>query len=196
MDDFIIDDCWNCRRTVHQPKKHERNPLIAPSTPALGRGMPFTSVLYDSDRGLFRLWGIAHPLAGQDIACHGVYLESADGLEWSAPSLRKVSFEGSKANNIFLSSRDRNHDSLSVIRMPAGWEGRGRYAMLYAPDRIVTEDGGPVPYGEIGEVRLAFSDDGINWQDQEENPVLGGMNGWRRRRSTDASYSKATRQIT
>ena len=165
VDSFIIDDCWNCRRTVHQPEKHECNPLIAPSTPADGRGMPFTSVLHDPDEGLFRLWGSAHPLPGQDIGCHGVYFESTDGIEWSAPALGKISFEGSTANNIFLASPGVEHDNLAVTRMPDEWRHKGRYAMVYGSYGAASAPG----------VTLAFSDDGINWQEQAQNPILGGM---------------------
>lgn len=171
IDDRLIDDCWNCRRTVHQPKKHDRNPLIAPSTPARGRGMPFTSVLYDPDQGCFKLWGSAHPFEGSGMPYHCLYFESEDGLEWSSPSLGKVPLEGSTSNNIFRSSSaGRALESLAVIRMPEGWGHKGRYAMVYDSCNIDS-----YLVNAQARVDLAFSDDGIIWTDQAENPVLAAQ---------------------
>jgi hypothetical protein len=169
LDGGVIDDVWNCRRVVHQPAKHPRNPVIPPTTSVLGRGMPWTSVIYDQERRLFRLWGNAHPReVSGGLGYRGVYFESEDGLDWSPPSLGEVAFEGGTSNNICFTLPDhRILDNLAVTRMPDGWEHLGRYLMVYGSvgeDLLLTS----------GRIELAFSDDGTRWRNHSANPVVAG----------------------
>jgi hypothetical protein len=171
LDDALVEDSWNCQRVVHRPTKHPRNPLISPTTASLGRGMPWTSVLYDSDRKRFQLWGNAHPAAvyaGAEVrpGYRGVYFESEDGIEWSSPTLGQVPLEGNTANNIFFELPGRALDNLAVSRLPAGWDHLGQYVMAYG------SSGANLSGGRID---VAFSHDGLHWADHDASPVVAGM---------------------
>ena len=175
MDDYVVDDWWDCRRTVHQPEKHLENPLIVPRKPWEGPGPGNGTVLYDREIGRFRLWGDVwdreRELKGDPLSYRGIYYESEDGVHWEAPELGLIEFEGSKANNLILGG-EWQYSSLSVFALPPRLSSRGRFAMLYGRSK-------PGLWWEQGvehtmEQRIALSDDGIRWKDQTENPAFRG----------------------
>ena len=182
LDNYVVEDVRACRRKVHQPTKHLSNPLFSTGPDGLNPDWtaPYLSVIRDDDTGLYRLWVASNILVEQPTPpgfywlSRGRYFESSDGLQWRAPSLGLVESDGSKANNIFLGGQEFTYDSLGVSQSPAKWRQRGRYLMLYnrAP-------AGRDPHPELiaggQELRLAFSDDGVRWTDQKENPIFRGQ---------------------
>ena len=182
LDNYVVEDVRACRRKVHQPTKHPSNPLFSTGPDGLNPDWtaPYISVIRDDDTGLYRLWAASNILVEQPTPpgfywlSRGRYFESSDGLQWRAPSLGLVESDGSKANNIFLGGPKFTYDSLGVSPSPEKWRQRGRYLMLY--------NRGPAgrdPHPELiaggQELRLAFSEDGIRWTDQKENPIFRGQ---------------------
>ena len=56
VDDYLIAHAHNIRRTVHQPRKHEANPLVVPDKPWEGRrGSIVGPVWRDPQTGQFRM---------------------------------------------------------------------------------------------------------------------------------------------
>jgi len=105
MDHHVVDDAWNCRRTVHEPKRYSDEPVIAPEKPWEGIGPGSGQVWRDPDTGTVRLLAAAHhPRHYLPEKKHktgvGVYYESADGIHWERPNLGLIEFDGSRENNL------------------------------------------------------------------------------------------------
>ena len=100
----------------------------------------------------------------------GTYNESTDGIHWSSPELGIVDWKGSKANNLFTGGHEYRTHTFSVVELPARLRSKGRFALLYL--RILA--GKQPAVGHTLETRIAFSDDGIHFKDQVENPVIKG----------------------
>ena len=180
VDQHIISDWWNCRRTVHQPEKHPANPLIEPQKPCEGSGPQGGTVLYDEERGCFRYWGctsdetrVSKERGKDEFFLRTVYYESTDGVHWTSPNLGIVEFDGSRDNNLVLGGDGSLHGAVSVVRLPEGRLERGRYAMMSSRARAGRwrwDVGEPHTMAQY----IAFSDDGLHWTDQAENPVFRG----------------------
>jgi len=173
MDDYIVDDWWDCRRMVHQPEKHSSNPLIKPEKSWEGPGPGNGTVLYDEQIGRFRLWGNVWDeelyKTKAPFSLRGIYYESEDGIHWERPELGLIEWEGNKANNLFFGG-DWLYAAICVIPLPPRLESRGRFAMLYGTAKA----GGWQPGQHTMQQRIAFSNDGIHWKDQQENPAFKG----------------------
>ena len=181
MDDYVVEDIRNCRRTVHQPTKHAANPLFStgPAGPEEDEAFGTVSVLHDREHGLYRLWAVHSATVQQSTPpgfywdSRGAYHRSKDGNHWETPELLNRG-EGPILNNVVLGPPDRSQHSISVIETPDKWRHRGRFLMVYF---IGPVGRGPHPGLIAGgqELRIAFSDDGIHWRDQKENPIFAGQ---------------------
>ena len=123
MDQHLVDSTWNCFRRVHQPKKHPANPLIpGGESTADGARTPANvgTVMYDQDLGRFRFWTTLSDSTRPkfDASRVQVYWESEDGIEWTAPELGLVEFEGSRANNVIRAAMGYIYGSASVVEVP------------------------------------------------------------------------------
>lgn len=177
MDDYIIDDWWDCRRTVHKPEKYAGNPLIVPEKPWEGPGPGGGMVLYDEEMGRYRMWSNVcdEELVKTQLAftLRTIYYESADGIHWERPELGLIEYEGSKANNLIFGDQDWLYGSVCVISLPPRLHSRGRYAMIY--DRYSSDAWAFEKAHTMPQQRIALSEDGIHWQDQAENPAFRGL---------------------
>lgn len=104
----------------------------------------------DGDR--FRMWYRAQGEGAGEPDTEGghsftAYAESADGVEWERPALGRVSFRGSRENNIVIDEDVRN---VGVLRDPSPGEPGARYKAV----------------GRTGSGSLAglVSPDGIEWE--------------------------------
>ena len=197
MDGCVIEDMWNIRRTVHAPEKHSENPLIRSGKYSSGPVskdnvypdglLPWEGcilagngcVMYDDESGKFRnwqdLWDMNNRKGAKSYLI--VYHESEDGIHWKAPDLGIYDFKGSRHNNITWAGGDEGDylaSSCSVIKVPRHKQRLGRYAMLYGRSEIRTSGQVSAVQGEghTMEQRIAWSDDGIHWKDQPENPAF------------------------
>lgn len=171
MDDFVVSDAWGCRRTVHQPEKFAKNPVLAGKQGVTGPGSLGT-VMFDAELRRFRLWTGVWNIgrADYDFGQVQAYYESEDGVSWSAPKLGIVEFEGGRENNLIQGGKGVEYGAPSVLVAPPRLRAKGRFAMLYGFSRER-----PLPGQTHGlEQRIAWSDDGVHWKDQPENPVIRG----------------------
>jgi hypothetical protein len=92
------------------------------------------------------------------------YATSQDGFEWEKPVLGLVEYNGSKQNNIvdFRPTQRNDHEHVSVIYDPD--DSGHPYKLIFCP-------GG---YRGSG---IAYSQDGIRWEESPENPVLDAIHG-------------------
>lgn len=178
MDDYVVEDCCACRRTVHQPKRHSANPLIS-SVPGEGGEFVHASVARDDEHNVFRMWvmsAISH--GSRKEMTHyaqffGRYFESEDGIQWQAPDLGLFTLDGLAARNIFIADSARGV-SPAVTEMPPKWRHKGRYVMVYDNAMMGRRDF-PDLDANGQRQQIAFSDDGIHWRNQEENPIFAGQ---------------------
>ena len=182
MDDYVVEDRRALRRVVHPPRKHAANPLLSTGPKGLcpDRSFNYTSVIRDPKTGLYRVWMASSIQVKQPTPpgfywlTRGRYYESDDGMKWRAPELGLVEVDGTKANNVFLGSEAISYDSAGVSVTPPKWRQHGRYMLVY---HLAPAGRDPHPQLIAGgqQLRLAFSDDGVHWRDQKENPIFRGQ---------------------
>ncbi len=148
------------------------NPVISPKRRCEASGPAYLTTRYDEEGQCFRLWATAHtgdPGKGE-LSRRGVHYESADGIHWQLPDLGLVEFGGDTNNNIFKGGDGHLYDNLNVFPLPPEHRDKGRYGMIYNSSRV----GGWTDEEPAGgmQQRIAFSDDGVHWKDQAENPVF------------------------
>lgn len=154
-------------------EKHPANPLFQADRPwenSLNNLYP--NVVFDAEAGLFKLWykcvladadAIAKldpPRTVHDVGWLLLYATSRDGLAWDKPALGLHSFGVSTANNVVARDtpnvgvfRDTNPDCLADRR----------YKMIY--------DMG------LGQMKVRFSTDGLNWSEPVAAEGLGARVG-------------------
>lgn len=169
IDDYLVGAAHNIRRTVHQPQKHEANPLVVPDRPWEGRrGTIVGPVLRDPESGQLRMWYRTHqgsfPLADGRMAKEALlYATSADGIEWTKPEEGLYAWQGTAANNI-IGAEMQLH---SLFREPEEPDPARRYKGL-----MVTRE----PRGRAkGVFNLATSPEGLHWTKHVE--PIGLMSG-------------------
>jgi hypothetical protein len=162
IDDALIDNRWALRygkqtmvHRFHRPVKYEGNPVI----PA-GGGYP--CVRYDEQAGVYRMWyqtsRIVRPRPNLKVVYAIAYAESPDGVNWTRPPLNRISWAGSKENNIVWRSVHGTGSVAGgyVLDLPAEHRNGHRFVMLYKAG-----DG----------VHLVGSDDGINWDIESDRLI-------------------------
>ena len=85
VDNFVIEYMKDLTRTLHQPVKYERNPVVPLSKPWEGE-VTMGTVIREED-GRFRFWYFS--------AAGVCYAESKDGIHWEKPALRLHEWTGS-----------------------------------------------------------------------------------------------------
>jgi len=175
VDRFIVDSTWNCFRRVHKPEKYPGNPVIKTVGAGSQTDEIFTpefwaSVLYDRVRNRYRVWGATSRISDQVHLDLGTYSESEDGIHWNSPALGIVEWKGSRTNNLFMGGNGYRTHTFSIVELPPRLRSKGRFALLYL--RILA--GKQPAVGHSLETRIAFSDDGVHFRDQLENPVIKG----------------------
>lgn len=179
VDDFMIADMTAAARLrMHHPVRKEI--VVVHDQPWEGSGSGYHAVFRD-DRGYHmyhKAWHI--PMGGEQTHSLSIaYLHSEDGIHWVRPDLGLVEFQGSKANNIIMSTindaichdfspfRDANPDVPAPERYKAVGFGRnppGLYA-FHSADGIhwsLYNDGKPVMTGHPFDTQnIAFWDPNI-----------------------------------
>ena len=142
LDNTLTHSMTGLSRVLHQPVKVAGNPLLSrvPSQSAAwdaGMFIGFSSVLYDEEQGLFKIWYGLHPGEGGDELSRLCYATSRDGIHWQKPLLGKVESGGSKRNNIVMPHSgvvsgvfldERESDSDRRYKMLHMWQGYKVYA--------------------------------------------------------------------
>lgn len=160
LDDYVVDDVWNIRRSPELPMKYLGNPIID-SHPVVGDcSVVAQSVMYDEEERLFKLWYTLvdtnmdtfppgyHQDSVHSYLYRGAYAVSQDGLHWECPDLGIIEYRGSAANNLFQSE-----GCGFVLKDGHESDPSRRYKMLTKRS------------SKGGRVFAAFSPDGVHWTD-------------------------------
>lgn len=200
LDDFGIERLNNIQRVVHQPVRHEGNPVLRGDNPwEKASASVYGTMLYDEESRKFRLWYLCTadpPASGRKWLEVGgsrrvtnctllAYAESDDAVHWSKPDLGQLSWEGSKKNNLIDIGID-NPEGVGVLHDKNDPDPTRRYKAFFWDRRLPPPDDAtgvdielakvPVdPPGltdamRAGGMWVAFSPDGLHWKTQ--GPVL------------------------
>jgi len=177
LDHATVADTYRLRRRVHQPRREPTTPVMEPELPWEGQGIAPVHVMFDSKRGLWRMWYEADdPVAaqqrramkpglegniGEPQPSYLCYAESADGVEWRRPELGIYQHQGRPTNICFKGFSGAQGGSVHL--MPDAPEGE-RW-LLVNLDWFSVQSGG---------LCFAYSPDGIHWAYKEQRPVIFG----------------------
>ena len=149
VDNYVVEHMDNLTKTLHQPAKHEANPVLKADRPWEGN-VDWASVIHDEEERLFKTWYLtANGLA---------YATSKDGIHWDKPSLGVREWGGNKDNSLVRPVVV----SPTTIKDPYETRPDRKYKMFALETR---------PYA----MYVAFSPDGIRWQ-RRDQPVLTSAN--------------------
>ncbi|MAE60852.1 MAG: hypothetical protein CMJ49_05775 [Planctomycetaceae bacterium] len=178
LDQHTIADRYRLRRRVHEPKREAGGPVLTVEKPWEGDSLSVNSVMYDADRGRYRMWynvldsvvsderWSKHPDSlegniGEPQPGYLCYAESEDGVHWDRPGLGIYEHEAG-ANNICFKGYSFVQGCSVCYRPDAPADER--YVLVNLDWFSVTSGG----------VSLAYSSDGIHWAYREERPVIFG----------------------
>ncbi|MDC0935544.1 hypothetical protein OAS39_04595 [Pirellulales bacterium] len=165
IDDYIVASTEGTTRKLHQPVKHEGNPVISPPAPQPGKEELLLlggSVIYDEEERLFKMWYEANNAKRTRAAM--AYATSTDGINWDMPCFNTISYpewdapacNSGKNNFLWGETTIEMYTELvlSVLKDPHETDPARRYKMVYRKD-----DAG----AGTGSVWTNVSPDGIHW---------------------------------
>ncbi|MCM4173508.1 hypothetical protein DHD32_18690 [Arenibacter sp. TNZ] len=169
---LFIDDYWIANSTkittkLHQPERHNDNPLIRADVPWEQNPYCFGTVIFDEEDSIFKFWYQSYNVKDElKEKTPILFATSLDGINWTRPNLGINEYKGSTDNNIVLHNYGF-HDlySPSVIKDNKDPDPAKRYKMIWW-DFPLGEKG----YQDDG-MCVAFSPDGIHWTKYAGNPV-------------------------
>ena len=168
IDDYWIANSTNITTRLHQPEKHNDNPLIRADVPWEENPYCFGTVIFDQQDSIFKFWYQSYNHKAElKEKTPILYSTSKDGINWVRPNLGINEYKGSKENNIVLHNYGF-HDlySPSVIKDKEDPDPAKRYKMIWW-DFPLGKEG----YQDDG-MCVAFSPDGMHWTKYDGNPVL------------------------
>jgi len=168
VDNHLVASAADVVRTVHQPVKERRNPIMqAEAEWELDKKLVLLQVLRDPESGKFRMWYTSwvrfmYPGTKTRGRMPTMYAESSDGLHWERPNLGLLEYNGSKANNWVIYGR-----MYGLIHDPAAKDPNRRYlaTVMHEP-----------PYRTEG-VYLYGSPDGLRWSLLRDKPIVRLLKG-------------------
>tara|TARA_A100001037_G_C15151953_1_gene639884 strand:+ start:2175 stop:3572 length:1398 start_codon:yes stop_codon:yes gene_type:complete len=144
---------------------------------------------------LYRMWYDSWVVNDKHNAYSSLYAESNDGITWYKPNLNMYKdFNGNLNNNIYLNRISLRSNTLSP---PQNVEQDHNKNILYTPHlgkeknyTMVAYDYAYTDYGAYDGYYLAYSKDGISWQDGPQYPVIPGHAdvGWFMYDDTDTIF--------
>jgi len=182
--ELLFDDEWIDRkagvRRVHGPVNKEPEPILKSEMPWETAGIGGTSVIFDREEGMFKLWyrstvveTVVRKYQGfvgsseRETGTRRVFLcyaESKDGISWTRPSLGICEFQGNRDNNI-LRELGFEGDGVffNVIKDPQDPDSARRYRALGFDTSAASSVRGVEP-GARG-VCVCYSRDGFHWEE-------------------------------
>jgi hypothetical protein len=152
VDDSLIAETRNLTTTLHHPQKHGAPLLGGVGSPA-DNSQPFATILYDDRLKRFRMWyNTRKSLHSQTCVS---YIESEDGIHWDPPYKELFEIYG-----FGCCVTDMGPDYPDPQR---------RYKMIYWG--LSRKGASYLTDGHAAE-RVAFSPDGLKWDQYEGNPVM------------------------
>lgn len=163
VDNFLIAST-TLERKYGYPEYHSACPVLVPDQAwekqgAGGFAAPFSDgVWYDETDGKFKMWYMAgggtYATSGAGVTC---YAESADGINWTKPTLNVV--EGTNivrrgsvrdASTVWLDKQETNPSARFKMFESAGGAGKWAYNYLTSSDGKAWRDNG-TPSGRIAD---------------------------------------------
>ena len=201
LDDYLIESMTQARQGVNPAFKVANNPIIRSERPWEGNHVMLSSVVFDDEDGIFKLWYTARNLKadpqmrpggasgieveGEDEPPVTCLATSEDGIHWERPVLGLVEFAGSKENNIVPPG---------VVEAPTFLDRHERDpAKRYKALKWTMDTTKPM------QSNLYYSPDGFTWTPYAGNPVIDttpvagrwgptSFMGWDPIRQTYAAY--------
>ncbi len=182
--EFLFDDEWIERkagvRRVPGTLVKESEPILRPEMAWEAEGIGGTSVIFDRDEEVFKLWYRSSALEEAPRKVDGnvessergtgrcrvflCYAESKDGINWTRPSLGMCEFRGSCENNIVRElCFEGDATFFNILKDPEDPDPTRRYKAL-GFDASVTSSIRDVKPGTRG-VCVSYSPDGFHWED-------------------------------
>jgi len=149
MDDDVVAQLENLRRTMHQPLK--KGAVIKPDQPWESVLQTRCAPAWDAERELFKIWLVTSNFAAARDAAGTTYAESKDGIHWTKPALRQVEYNGSLENNYVTPDPQLR------------WGGNAILNVVYDPDDKDPQRRFKGMLGVNGRQPI-ISPDGIHWK--------------------------------
>jgi len=165
IDDYIIGELTGAEKTLNQPVKHPKNPLIVPDKPWEKRFIYCNgTVVHDTEEGIYKMWVmLVAEAAEEDIrSWMGLcwYGTSPDGVGWEKPIVDKE-----KRNNLIrITPQEPSGFCPSVFKDMIERDPQRRYKMLYLAEPDWT--------AKSLCTCTAYSPDGIHWTTEPQNPLI------------------------
>ena len=172
VDNYIIADTQNVIREVHQPRRYDGNPVLAPPGPKPDTVGEMCLLHFDTAPH-FRMWYTSyvghHPWKnGQEIRQAVSYAVSDDGRHWQKPVLDLYQIEGSRERNFVI--------PYGIIQglFYDSWESdpQKRFKAILSVER--KEQGERV----VDTYYVHTSPDGIHWNGDFSYPTLQKLRGY------------------
>jgi len=161
IDDYIIAELKGAKKTLNQPVKHPKNPLLVRDKPWEVEEPDYTTVIYDGEEKAFKMWYAMHNPKRKVGTSEQIlaYATSKDGIRWTKPIINKKD-----KSNIVFHSKLPGFLAPGIFKDHVARDPQKRYKMLFSASQDGTEGG--------LSTNAAYSPDGIHWTDEPENPII------------------------
>ena len=191
IDNYAIEMVNFATRTMHQPKKHDMNPLLRKDRP-WEKVLAIRSDVYvrwDERERLFKFWyedwawdyeafmalqrslteQRAPEMAGVEsfertIDNRLLYAESKDGIHWDKPELDYRTVDGERTNVCFGNEEHGKVHACSILLDPLESDEARRFKAIYWTSKLGLSD---------ARIATAFSADGRRWTPYDEPLRIG-----------------------
>lgn len=159
IDDYVIGQLGGVKKVLNQPVKYPGNPLIIKDRPWEDAGPGYSTVIYDPDEKLFKLWYgffIKGKKPSEQVLC---YATSTDGIHWEKPIINKEA-----GNNTVVTPKLTGFQAAGIFIDPVETDPAKRYKMLFSAEPDGTD--------RTLSTHAAYSPDGLRWTAEPRNPVI------------------------
>ena len=156
IDNFVIAKMDGVRKVLNQPVKHPSNPILRKHKREYA--ISYGSVLFDPRDKLYKLWHQIWSDPKDSIGTAG-YAISKDGIKWTRP----ITNRRTGLNLAQFAPREPWVGAPGIIIDPRETNPARRFKMLYLAK--------PKLNSKLLCSSVAYSADGIHWQQEKMNPV-------------------------
>lgn len=171
VEETLIDSLQGVELRLHQPKP--RGVVIVHDQPWEGSGSGYHSVFQDGDlyRMYYKAWQLEVTQGKVNTGKHPLYCcyaESKDGIHWEKPNLGLHDFQGSKANNIAMTSGTLGNLKVDAGH-PAVFKDENPNAAADAKYKAILRSSGK------NGLLVFKSPDAIHWSPMSKEPIFSGV---------------------
>ncbi len=172
IDDYLIDTFLNINKLFHQTVII-KEPILYPEFPFEGNMTAplMDAVLYDPLQKEFILWYIADSNVPHCLCI----AKSNDGIKWYKPYLPNNIFNNIEPCCQKCSNKKSGHNSIAAFKGCKRGKGRGSGSIILDMKEKDLNKRFKMFYGALGEIRIYYSKNGINWySDNFKGGNVGG----------------------